>query len=358
MTRTKVITGSRNLITDILGVNVGNAENIDFGTGVTYIKLSKKFKASAAVIGGAPASHEIDLLNPNNTVEYIDGIILSGGSVFGLASASEVVDILYKENRGYKIRDSNISIPIVPCASIYDLSKKMSKNISSKIYIELIKHAYNSAGHDFRLGSNGAGYGARSGSIKGGQGSASIRFPGGATIGAISIVNSFGSTLIPGTNVLYSSFYELEDELGGNLKNFYEDLINYSTDQSINDISIDENQKQAGKNTTISVIATNIELSKLQLYKIAKMSFTGLSRAIRPVGTSFDGDLTFVISSCEKKLDISDQLFTTISSLSADTLTRSIGRAIYNAETRNGIVGYKDRINNNIKLKLKENFHE
>lgn len=347
MTRTKITTGSRNLITDILGVKVGNAQNIDFGTGVTYIKLSKKFKASAAVIGGAPATREIELLNPDNTVEYIDGVILSGGSVFGLASASEVVDILNKENIGYKIKDSNISVPIVPCAAIYDLSEKISKNISSKIYIELIKHAYNSASEDFRLGSYGAGYGAISGSIKGGQGSASIRFSDGAIIGAISIVNSFGSTFIPGTNILYSSFYELENELGGNLKKFYEDLANYSAHQSINNTSINHNQKQAGKNTTISVIATNIELSKLQLYKIAKMSFTGLSRAIRPVATSFDGDLTFVISSCEKKLDISDQLLTTISSLSADTLTRSIGRAVYNAETCNGISGYRDMINNN-----------
>ncbi|MDG2188012.1 MAG: P1 family peptidase [Hyphomicrobiales bacterium] len=344
MTESKITSGNRNLITDIGGIQVGNSENMELMTGVTYIKLSKKFKASLEVIGGAPASREIELLRPENTVEFIDGIVLSGGSVYGLAAASEIVDILHIEQRGYKIRNSNISIPIVPCAAIYDLSEEISQNISSKIYTKLANQAYHNASRDFGLGNYGAGYGARAGSIKGGQGSASIMMSDGSIIGALTIVNSFGSTVIPGTNILYSSIYERENELGGNIRKYYKNLEKYNADNNIFDTSINGNQKQAGKNTTISVIATNIELSKLNLSKIAKMSISGLSRAIRPVGTPLDGDLTFVISSCEKKLEVSDHFLTTIGSLSSDTLTRSIGRAIYNAETNNGIVGYSDII--------------
>lgn len=344
MNNLKYNTGRRNLITDIDGILVGNSHDTILQSGVTVLKLSKKFRASAEIHGGAPATREMQLLNPQNTVQYIDSIILTGGSVFGLGSAASIVDILKKEQRGYKIRKSNIHVPIVPTAAIYDINEESANTITSNTYSNLAEKAYNESGKNFELGNFGAGYGAKSGLLKGGQGSASIVSPEGAIIGAISIVNSVGSALIPNTKLLYSSLYEMDNELGGLLQKNSDILKEYKYNpELINDLKLFD-QENGRKNTTISVIATNVSLTKSQLNYIAKMSFSGLSRAIRPSGTTLDGDLTIVISNCELETKINDQKLTRLGSLSSDTLTRSIGRAIYNAKSLNNVISYSDMI--------------
>ena len=230
MDKIKIIPGDRNLILDVDGILVGNAEDDHLQTGLTYLKLEKKFSASAYVFGGASASREIDLLQPERTIRYIDGISLSGGSVFGLSAGSEYVDILSEENRGFMIKDSTIPIPIIPCASIYDLGNKDNKSINSELYRNLAKFAFKNANKNFILGNIGAGIGAKAGIFKGGLGSASINIDSKYTIGAITIVNSLGSPFIDDTGILYSGFYEMNGEMGGNInsnhKNFSEYIFN------------------------------------------------------------------------------------------------------------------------------------
>ena len=331
MNKKKIIPGGRNLISDVDGILIGNAEDDQLQTGLTYVKFEKKFSASAYVYGGASASKEIDLLQPERTIRYIDGISLSGGSVFGLSAGSEYVDILSEESRGFKIKNSNISIPIVPCASIYDLSSKNHKSINSELYRNLAKLAFKNASKNFILGNTGAGIGAKAGIFKGGLGSASISIDNDFTIGAITIVNSLGSPFIDNTGILYSGLYEMSGEMGYNINSNYKNFAKYSFNYKNKNNTKLRSDLTSKENTTISVIATNIELNKLDLYKIAKMCTSGLSRAIQPVGTPMDGDIIFVVSSNEKKLNIDEYNLTQIGSLASDTLTRAIGRAVFSA---------------------------
>jgi L-aminopeptidase/D-esterase-like protein len=331
MYKKKIIPGGKNLISDVDGILVGNAEDDQLQTGLTYIKFEKKFAASAYVYGGATASREIDLLQPERTIRYIDGISLSGGSVFGLSAGSEYVDILSEESRGFKIKNSNISIPIVPCASIYDLNNKNNKSINGELYRYLAKSAYNNANKHFILGNTGAGIGAKAGIFEGGLGSASISIDNDYTIGAITIVNSLGSPFVDNTGILYSGLYEMNGEMGDNINSNYKNFVKYSFNYKNKNNTKLRSDLTSKENTTISVIATNIELNKLDLYKIAKMCTSGLSRAIQPVGTPMDGDIIFVVSSNEKKLNINEYNITQIGSLASDTLTRAIGRAVFSA---------------------------
>ena len=342
--KVNITIGKKNLISDIEGIEVGNAENTDLHTGVTFLKFNDKFRASAYSFGGAPASCEIELLQPKNTVEFIDGISLSGGSVFGLAAGSEYVDTLKLENRGFKINDTGQTIPIVPCAGIYDITEQNYSNISSSIYKKLAHEAYLNSNKDFLLGNSGAGIGAMAGIHKGGLGSASSKIGDDVIIGAITIVNSVGSTVIPGTGLLYSSMYEFDGEMGNNLRENFKDFEHYQYQPNIIETTKFYKEPKERQNTTISVIATNLDLSKLELYKLAKMSTSGLSRALRPAGTSLDGDIVITTSNCQRNYNENDYNFSFICSVASDTLTRAIGRAAYNAKSTKGLKAIKDII--------------
>ena len=344
--KVNIVTGKNNLISDVEGIEVGNAENVKLSTGLTFLKFNESYRASAYTFGGAPASREVELLQPNNTIEFIDGISLSGGSVFGLASGAEYVDILKQENRGFKIKDMDISIPIVPCAGIYDITKQNYFAINSSVYKKLSRDAYLNSSKDFLLGNWGAGVGAVAGTHKGGLGSASTDISEDIIIGAITIVNSVGSAVIPGTGLLYSSIYELDSEMGNNLRENFQDFEHYQYQPDITETTKLDKQPKDRQNTTISVIATNLDLSKLELYNLAKMSASGLSRAIRPAGTSLDGDIIFAISSCKRNYHKKDYNFSFICSAASDTLTRAIGRAVFNAKSINGIKAVRDIVTN------------
>ena len=339
-----ITAGKKNLISDVEGIKVGNAENIKLNTGLTFLKLNHKYRASAYTFGSAPASREVELLQPNNTVEFIDGISLSGGSVFGLAAGAEYVDILKQENIGFKIKDTDISIPIVPCAGIYDITTKNYSAISSAVYKNLSHEAYLNSSKDFSLGNFGAGIGAVAGTHKGGLGSASTKISDDIIIGAITIVNSVGSAVIPGTRLLYSSIYELGGEMGNNLRKNFRDFEHYQCQLDISETTKLDKRPKDRQNTTISVIATNLDLNKLELYNLAKMSTSGLSRAIRPAGTSLDGDIIFAISSCKRNYYKKDYNFSFICSTASDTLTRAIGRAVYSAKGIKGLKAVKDLV--------------
>tara|TARA_B100000925_G_scaffold282288_1_gene254972 strand:- start:468 stop:1517 length:1050 start_codon:yes stop_codon:yes gene_type:complete len=340
--KVNITAGKNNLISDVEGIEVGNAENVELNTGLTFLKLNNNYRASAFTFGSAPASREVELLQPNNTIEFIDGISLSGGSVFGLASGAEYVDFLKQENRGYKIKDTDISIPIVPCAGIYDITKQNYSALSSSVYKNLSHDAYLNSSKDFLLGNSGAGIGAIAGTHKGGLGSASTNISDDIIIGAITIVNSVGSTVVPGTRLLYSSIYELDGEMGNNLRENVRDFEYYKYQPDITETTKLDKQPKDRQNTTISVIATNLDLSKLELYNLAKMSASGLSRAIRPAGTSLDGDIIFAISSCKRNYHKKDYNFSFICSAASDTLTRAIGRAVFNAKGINGVKSVRD----------------
>ncbi|MEL7154752.1 MAG: P1 family peptidase, partial [Pseudomonadota bacterium] len=167
-----MIPGPRNLITDVPGVRVGNAQDEVLKSGVTVLTSDAPFTASVAVMGGAPGTRETDLLQPDKSVAQIDAIVLSGGSAFGLDACSGVVDVLQQRARGFRVGPA--IVPLVPGAIIFDLLSGGDKGWSENPYRQLGQSALEAASKDFILGSVGGGTGAMTAMLKGGLGSASL----------------------------------------------------------------------------------------------------------------------------------------------------------------------------------------
>ena len=162
----------RNLLTDVAGIAVGHAEDMLLGSGVTAILFDRPSVAAVSVLGGAPGGRDTDMLAPQNTIEAVDAIVLSGGSAFGLDAAGGVQAALREQGRGIAIRD--VLVPIVSQAIIFDLANGGNKDWGRfSPYRDLGYAAACAVGRDFALGSVGGGAGATTATVKGGLGSAS-----------------------------------------------------------------------------------------------------------------------------------------------------------------------------------------
>ena len=318
--------GKKNLITDVTGVLVGNSHDEIMKSGVTVFTSEKRFAAAVTVLGGAPGTRETDLLESDKLVEKIDAIVLSGGSAFGLDAATGVVDCLRKENRGYPLKD--INIPIVPSAILSDIFNGGDDQWEENPYGNLGKLAFNSISNSFEIGTIGAGYGATTSNLKGGLGSASIVLGNGATVGALVAVNPSGSVVTDGSNSFWASPFEIGDEFGGKEfippKNIFTEY-HRGDDTRKDNFSID--------NTTIAIVATDLELSKVELKRISVAAHDGMSRAILPSHTPYDGDLIFAVSTGRKKIKINPNDIYNIGNAAAICLSRAIARGVYEAKS-------------------------
>ena len=167
--------GENNLITDVDGILVGNAEDKEIGTGTTILIPPKGSTAGADVRGGAPGTREVGALNPYNLVDTIDAIVLSGGSAWGLEAASSAANYIGKSGRGFKTSENIKNVPMIPAAILFDLNNGGNKDWGDEPpYNNLGIEASTRASEKFQLGNVGAGYGAKAGSLKGGLGSASF----------------------------------------------------------------------------------------------------------------------------------------------------------------------------------------
>src|ERR1700754_154606 len=193
--------GLRNLITDVPGLRIGQAHDAAVRTGVTVILPDERAVCACDVRGGAPGTRETDALAPENLVEAVDAVVLSGGSVYGLAAADGVVAWLGARGRGYGMApDAAVPpSPVVPAAILFDMANGGDKGWAEEPpYRVLGRAAVGAASDTFALGRAGAGYGAMAGSLKGGTGSASIVSGDGISVGALVAVNSWGSVVAPG----------------------------------------------------------------------------------------------------------------------------------------------------------------
>src|SRR5215813_1784698 len=204
----------RNLITDVAGVLVGQADDARLASGVTAIVFAEPATVAVDVRGGAPATRETDLLEPHRTVERIDAVVLSGGSAFGLDAPSGVQAWLREKGRGFAIGD--ITVPIVCGAVLFDLLNGGDKNWGRfPPYRDLGYAAASAASGDFALGSVGAGLGATTATFKGGLGSASAKTAGGVCVAALAVVNAVGSVTIGNGPWFWAAPYEVGGEFGG-----------------------------------------------------------------------------------------------------------------------------------------------
>ncbi len=184
-----------NLLTDVAGISVGNAHDLRLGSGVTVIVFDQPAVGSVSVLGGAPGGRDTELLAPQNTVEAVDAIVLSGGSAFGLDAAGGVQAALRERGRGLAI--GNMRVPIVSQAILFDLLNGGDKDWGRfSPYRDMGYAAATVLGRDFALGSVGAGTGATTATVKGGLGSAGDVTESGHTVAAIVAVNAVGAPTI------------------------------------------------------------------------------------------------------------------------------------------------------------------
>ncbi|MEJ2431641.1 MAG: P1 family peptidase [Pseudolabrys sp.] len=326
---------ARNLITDIAGIRVGHAGDDALGSGSTAVIFDAPVAASVDVRGGGPGTRETALLDPAQTVEGIDAIVLSGGSAFGLDAASGVQAWLREQGRGFAVREARV--PIVPGAILFDLLSGGNKDWGRyPPYREFGYQAAESADMDFALGSVGAGLGATTVNLKGGIGSASAVTNEGLTVGALVAANAAGGVTIGDGPHFWAAPFEHGDEFGGRgwPEAFPPEALAFRS------------KGAPGANTTLAVVATDARLSKAQCKRLAVMAQTGLSRAIYPVHTPLDGDVVFAAGVGQKPLPDPVYSLSTLGMLAANVLARAICLGVYEGTAlpfANALPSWKDK---------------
>jgi len=312
--------GPHNLITDVAGLKVGNAEDPMLKSGATVLLGDKPFTAAVHVMGGAPGARETDLLAPDKLVQEVDALVLSGGSAFGLDAASGVADGLAKMGRGFQV--GNARVPIVPGAILFDLLNGGDKNWAENPYKSLGLRALENTSETFELGSFGAGTGATTLDLKGGLGSASLVLECGLTVGALVAANPLGSVVQGGQKHFWATPYEFANEFGG-----HGGATTF--DPSIEPAPL--GGPAEGANTTIAIIATDAALTQAQATRLAIAAHDGMARAIYPSHTPFDGDLVFAAATGEKPLADPMRDPFLLGHGAAICLSRAIARAVFQA---------------------------
>ena len=311
--------GVRNLITDVPGLTVGQAEDPGLKSGVSVVVGDAPMVAGVHVMGGAPGTRETDLLSPDTLVERVDALTLSGGSAFGLSAGQGVALALAEDGRGYETHGG--PVPIVPGAILFDLANGGEKDLSDDPYCELGRRAYAKRSMDVQLGSHGAGTGALVAGLKGGVGSASLMLTSGATVGALIAVNAVGQVTVGDGPQFWAAPWEVDGEFGG---------------LGVSDVPAPEPRlkKYGDFNTVIGIVATDVGLTQAQSTRLAKVSHDGIARAIVPSHLPTDGDLLFACSTGDKELPMEE--FMLLGHWAATCVSRAIARAVYEAHAEDG----------------------
>jgi len=302
-------------ITDIPGIIVGHAQNMDAGTGCTVVVCKNGAVAGVDVRGSAPGTRETDLIRPGNLVDKIHAVMLSGGSAFGLAAADGAMEYLEKEGVGFDVGITKV--PIVASAVIFDL---FYKNWEIRPDKRMGYEACQNAESGFvEQGSVGAGTGATVGkilgitnSMKGGVGTSSLKISNELIVGAIVVVNAFGDCLNPDNGTIIAG---AKNPHTGEFLDTKAYMLTEGLGKTLNI-----------ENTTIGVVATNAKLTKEQANKIASMAHDGLARSISPVHTMLDGDTIFVMATGEVDTEIN-----VLGVASVEVIARAVVNAVMSA---------------------------
>jgi L-aminopeptidase/D-esterase-like protein len=314
-------------ITDVAGIKVGHWTDLQGLTGCTVVLSEAGVVPGVDVRGGAPGTIETDLMRPGNVVNRVHGVLLSGGSAFGLAAQTGVVR--WCEENGIGLEYAGQRIPIVPGAIIFDLG------IGDAAARPGVEAGYAAAAAAkagaVDEGSVGAGTGATVAKLmgherwmKGGVGTASEELAGGLIVGAIVVVNAVGE-VVDGRD---GSVIAGPRADGGGFMDTLEGL------RAI------EGDSVPGGNTTIGVIATNARLDKEQANRLASMGHNGLARAIRPVHTLADGDTLFVLATGEVPVEGRQML--ALEAFAAFVVERAIVKAVRAATSLGGAPAIRD----------------
>lgn len=325
--------GPRNLLTDVPGLTVGNATDEAARTGVTVVRFPGGWTAAVDVRGGGPGVRETAALSPENGYAKLHALTFSGGSVFGLGAADAVTAALSRAGEGFQVRPETPRVPIVAGAVLYDLANGGDKAWGlDPPYQGLGRRAFEATGASFDLGAVGAGRGARAGVTQGGLGSASLELGEGLVVGALAAVNPVGSVFMPDGETFWAWPFEINGEFGGRVPSgpagAVEPLPNDSRLAGLGRLT-------PGANTTLALVAVNADLTPGECLRLAIMAQDGLSRAIRPAHTPFDGDVVFTAASGAVSLgeEGRQQRLARLGSAAGDCLARAIARGVYAARS-------------------------
>lgn len=317
------------MITDIRGLNVGNAHDAKISTGVTVVLPDAPVLCAVDVRGGGPGTRETDALSADGSVTHVHALVLSGGSVYGLAAADAVCSRLGAKRIGYEVAPAPVPVsPIVPAAILFDNANGGDKAWGdTPPFAALGKQALNNASADFEQGKAGAGYGATAGIYPGGLGSASESV-GDITVSALIAANPIGSPYMPlkngkSTDCFWAWDCEIDGEYGGR-----KPPADY-TPSAASDTKL-EFLRARGASTVIGVVATDAKLSHAELRRLAIMAQDGIALAVRPSHTPMDGDTLFAISTEDKP--VNDPRVVALSELGAAAarcVARAVARGIY-----------------------------
>lgn len=282
-------------IKDLSGIYIGHYQDPRRPTGCTVVLCPTGAVGGVAVVGAAPGTRETDLLNPTSTVNEVHAIVLSGGSAFGLDSATGVMRWLHEH--GYGLDVGPVRVPIVPAAVLFDLLvDDFAQQGGSGIYPDAnagyaaCSNAIENPDAALLQGNIGAGTGATVGKLngpqcamRGGLGWAALNVNG-VTIAAIIACNAVGDVVDPQTGAILAGARTAPDSLN-RLNAVSAELEGLSA-----------SGLHAGSNTTIGVIMTDATLTKAQAQRLAQIGHDGLARTIRPVHTAMDGDTLFALA--------------------------------------------------------------
>ncbi len=314
-------------ITEVPGVQVGHFTLAEKPTGCTVILTEHGATGGVDVRGGAPGTRETDLLEPRNSVSVVHGIVLSGGSAFGLDAASGAVRWL--EERGHGVDVGVAKVPIVPAAILFDLPMAGKPQVRPTAECGY-KAAEAASDGPVAEGNVGAGAGASVGkliggrSMKAGLGTSSIRMPDGTVVGAIVAVNAVGDVVDPATGKVVAG---VRTEDGRGLADARVLLRGGAFFPPRPGGGGPAAGHESMTNTTIGVVATNAPLSKAQAQKLAQMAHDGLARAISPAHTPSDGDTIFGLGTGKLEVPTDDSRLALIGALAAEVMADAIVRA-------------------------------
>ena len=317
-------------ITDVKGIRVGHGSNFEALTGCTVILCEEGAVGGVEIRGSAAGTRQLDPLYPLHLVQRVHGILLTGGSSFGLDAAGGVVRYLEEKGRGFDVGITHI--PIVPTAVIFDLALG---DYRIRPDAEMAYHAcLHASSEEVEEGSVGVGTGATVGKLfelkrasKGGVGTASVMGAEGIVVGALAVVNALGDVVDEKTGEILAGLREEED--------------NYRLVSTTELLRKGAQKKGIGRapleNTTIGVIATNAALNKEEVIKVAQMAHNGLARIISPVNTTFDGDIVFSLSLGQKEVEVNN-----IGVLAEQAIVEAVKRAVKKADGFGILPAYRD----------------
>lgn len=332
--------GPHDAITDVPGIKVGHWSDHQAATGCTVVLCESGAVPGFFNPGGAPGTFDTDLTRPENAIQEVHAVLLTGGSTTGLEAVTGVRRYLREQGVGLKLIPRQPPLPLVLGAVVFDLGIGQPSNPTAANGRTAARRAR--AG-PIRQGSLGVGTGctvAKTGPantlIKGGVGTASIRHGSGLIVGAIVATNSVGDIIDPGTGAIVAG---ARGEQPGEIRRASDDLLT----RSISDYEAilrdrqAEAGEQAGANTTLCVVATNAKLHKGTAKRIAIMASAGLARTINPVFTPGDGDSIFTLATGEINVTSIPPLLTLTGTMAALAVERATLRSVQQAESLAGV---------------------